>query len=65
MENINIKRLKGRPKFEPKIEELKELFKQVENKTMTNEEAWKLAKCHKTKWYELKKKFKLEANIKC
>ena len=38
MENINIKRLKGRPQYIPKIEELKELFKQVENKTMTNEE---------------------------
>ena len=49
MENINIKRLKGRPQYIPKIEELKELFTQVENKTMTNEEAWNLARLQKNK----------------
>ena len=55
MENINTKRLKGRPQYCPDSGQLKDLFSQVAKKTMTNEEAWKSAKCHKTKWYELKK----------
>lgn len=64
MENIKInKRSKGRPQYIPNIEQLKVLIKQVTDKTITNEEAWKLAKCHKTKWYELKKKFEQEANV--
>ena len=38
MENIKIKKSKGRPQYIPNIEQLKELFKQVANKTITNEE---------------------------
>lgn len=45
----------GRPKYQPNIEQLQDLFKQVAEKTITNEEGWKLAKCKKTKWYEIKK----------
>lgn len=43
MEKIN-KRSKGRPQYIPKIEELKELFKQVENKKITNEERLEVSK---------------------
>lgn len=62
MENKNIKIKKiGRPKYQPNIEQLQELFKQVMEKTITNEQGWILAKCKKTKWFELKKKYeKLE-----
>lgn len=64
MENIKTnKRSKGRPQYIPDFEQLKKLYKQVKDKTITNEEAWNLAKCHKTKWYELKKKFEQGANI--
>lgn len=38
-ENIRInKHSKGRPSYQPNIEQLKELFKQVADKTITNEE---------------------------
>ncbi len=55
MENKNIKKSKGRPKYQPNIGQLKDLFKQVTDKTITNEEAWRIAHCGKTKWYQLKK----------
>lgn len=38
MGDKNNKKLKGRPKFEPNIKQLKCLFKQVSDKTITNEE---------------------------
>ncbi len=64
MENKNIKKSKGRPKFEPNVKQLKDLYKQVADKTITNEEGWKIAHCGKTKWYELKKLYSnLEAKI--
>lgn len=56
MENKKLKNKKiGRPKYQPNIEKLQELFKQVAEKTITNEQGWILAKCKKTKWFELKK----------
>lgn len=62
MENKKLKNKKvGRPKYKPNLDQLQELFTQVAEKTITNEEGWKLAKCKKTKWFELKKKYeKLE-----
>lgn len=60
MEKLKNKKV-GRPKYQPNIEQLQDLFKQVADKTITNEEGWLLAKCKKTKWFELKKKYeKLE-----
>lgn len=56
MEKLKIKKI-GRPKYQPNIEQLQELFKQVAEKTITNEEGWILAKCKKTKWFELKRKY--------
>lgn len=47
----------GRPKYQPNIKQLQKLYRQVANKTITNEEAWILAHCKKTKWYQLKKKY--------
>lgn len=64
MKNKNIKKSKGRPQYTPNIEQLKKLYKQVSDKTITNEEAWRQAGIHKTKWYELKKLYNnLEAKI--
>lgn len=64
MGNKNIKKSKGRPKFEPNVKQLKDLYKQVADKTISNEEGWKIAHCGKTKWYELKKLYSnLEAKI--
>lgn len=65
MENKNVKKSKGRPKFEPNVKQLKKLYKQVSDKTITNEDAWRQAGIHKTKWYELKRKYNdnLEANL--
>jgi hypothetical protein len=39
------------------IEQLRNLYKQVADKTITNQEGWRTAKCGKTKWYELKKEY--------
>lgn len=56
MENKNIKKSKGRPKFEPNVKELKNLFLQVAAKTITNEERLEYSTvAKKTKWFELKK----------
>ena len=56
-QNLKIKETnkRGRRKYQPNVEQLKELYKQVEDKTITNEEGWRQANCKKTKWYELKK----------
>ena len=43
MEKLKNKKA-GRPKYQPNIEQLQQLFKQVEDKTITNEEAWNLAR---------------------
>lgn len=64
MENLNIKKSKGRPKYQPNFKQLKELYSQVADKTITNEEAWQQAGIHKTLWYKLKKEYNnLEAKI--
>ena len=42
MEKLKNKKV-GRPKYQPNIEQLKQLFKQVEDKTIKNEEAWRSA----------------------
>ena len=61
MENIKIKKSNkgvGRPKYQPNIEQLQELYKKVRNKEITNE--IRLADwhgIHKTLWFELKKKY--------
>lgn len=34
----------GRPKYKPDIEQLKQLFKKVADKTITNEEGWRSAR---------------------
>lgn len=44
MENKNIRKSKGRPKFEPNVKQLKDLFRQVADKTITNEQGWNLAR---------------------
>lgn len=44
MEKLKNKKV-GRPKYEPNIKQLKQLFEQVSEKTITNEEAWRSAKC--------------------
>lgn len=43
MEKLKNKKV-GRPKYEPNIEQLQQLFKQVEDKTIKNEEAWRSAR---------------------
>lgn len=58
MKSKNLKNKKvGRPKYQPNIEQLQNLFKQVAEKTIKNEQGWILAKCKKTKWFELKRKY--------
>ena len=42
MEKLKNKKV-GRPKYQPNIEQLKQLFKQVSEKTITNEE--RMANC--------------------
>ncbi len=37
MENLKIKKSKGRPAYTPNIEQLKELYKKIDNKEITNE----------------------------
>lgn len=47
MNNKNIKKSRnsvGRPKYIPNTKQLKELFKQVADKTITNEDGWKMAR---------------------
>lgn len=36
--NLKIKKSKGRPKYKPNIKQLKELYRQVKDKKITNEE---------------------------
>ena len=54
---IKEKNKRGRRKYQPNMEQLQELYKQVADKTMTNEEAWRQIHCGKTKWYELKRQY--------
>lgn len=68
MDNIKMKNNKkhnrvGRPTYFIDICMLRQLYKKIDNKEISNIEGWKIAKCGKTKWYELKKKYyKLENN---
>ena len=58
MENIKLKKNKiGRPKYQPNIEQLKKLYAEIKKGSITNEKACQKANCHKTKWFELKKKY--------
>lgn len=64
MENKNLKKSKGRPKFEPNVKQLKKLYKQIAAKKITNEEAWRQTGIHKTLWYQLKRKYrKMEVDV--
>jgi len=66
MENQNLKIKKvGRPAYIPNKKQLKELYKKIDNKELTNEDGWKIAGCKKTIWYQLKKEYynELEANV--
>ncbi len=47
MENLKIKKSKGRPQYIPNIEQLKELYKKIDNKEITNEQGWNLARLQK------------------
>lgn len=38
MENLKIKKSKGRPAYTPDLHQLQDLFRQVADKTITNEE---------------------------
>ena len=61
MENKKLKKSKrgvGRPKYEPNIEQLQELYSEIRKGNITNE--IRMADefgIHKTKWFELKKKY--------
>lgn len=44
MENLKIKKSKGRPAYTPDLHQLQDLFRQVADKTITNEDGWKLAR---------------------
>lgn len=48
MEKLKNKKV-GRPKYEPNIKQLKHLFKQVTDKTITNEERLEVSKMWKNK----------------
>lgn len=48
MEKLKNKKA-GRPKYLPNIEQLMELYQQVEEKTITNEQGWILARLQKNK----------------
>lgn len=56
MENKNTsKRSKGRPKYIANIEQLKELYKKIDNKEITNEQGWNLARLQKDNLVQAKK----------
>lgn len=44
MENKNIKKSKGRPAYIPNFSQLKELYKRIDNKEITNEQGWQIAR---------------------
>lgn len=46
MEKLKNKKA-GRPKYLPNIKQLKELYQQVKEKTITNEQGWVLARLQK------------------
>ena len=58
MKNLKLKNKIGRPKYIPDNALLKELFEKVDKKSLTNSEAWHIAGCGKTKWYELKRRLR-------
>jgi hypothetical protein len=47
MENKNIKKSKGRPQYVPDFNQLKELYEKIDNKELTNEQGWNLARLQK------------------
>ncbi len=55
MEKLKNKKA-GRPKYQPNIEQLKQLFKQVADKTITNEERLEVSKMRKNKVVRNEKK---------
>lgn len=57
------KKSKGRPKYVPDTRILRQLYIKVRNKELTNAEAWEIAGCKHSLWFELKKKYEnLEVN---
>lgn len=45
MKNKKLKNKKrGRPKYVPNIEKLRELYKKIDNNELTNEQCWKIAR---------------------
>lgn len=50
----------GRPQYIPDLQLLKELYKKIDNNEITNADAWRIAGCGKTKWFELKKKMEVK-----
>lgn len=55
MEKLRSKKV-GRPKYQPNPIQLKELYKQVADKKITNEERLEIGTVvGKTKWFEMKK----------
>lgn len=64
MEKLKNKKI-GRPKYEPNIEQLQELYSEIRKGNITNEMrlADKLG-IHKTLWYQLKRKYeKMEVKL--
>ncbi len=47
----------GRPEYKPNIKQLKKLYDEIRKGNITNEQAWNKAKCHKTLWYKLKRRY--------
>lgn len=58
MKNLKNRKL-GRKPYIPNEQLLKELYIKISNKELKNSEAWRIAGCGKTKWYELKKKLEV------
>ncbi len=46
---------RGRPMYKIDVKLLNELIKKVNNKEISNKEAYYMAKCGKTKWFQIKK----------
>ena len=44
MEKLKNKKV-GRKKYQPNIKQLQYLYKKIENKEITNEQGWRIAKC--------------------
>lgn len=55
MEKLKNKKV-GRPKYQPEVSQLKELYKKIESKEITNEQGWQIAKCRQNKVVSIKAK---------